>query len=184
MVVATWIKPFFSYPFLYPFCVLFCIIYCEITLMLACPLTFILIQSHRTLKKKVMLCWRVSCGWNNGSSTLNPLDWHLFLSQSPLWLKSSPQMHLLSSCYLAGGERLSLKWHLACPTVKTMTTSHERSSHMEHSQVMMEIRFSMRQFSGKTFSEVVPPNLRMPGDQQPGEVTCVIGFNSVFTVMQ
>lgn len=151
---------FFLYPFLYPFCILFCIVYCEIALILTCYLTFKLFQSRRTsLRKKVMLSGHMNCRWNNGSSTLNLLSLTNTFSclRANLW--SGVPLKCTYSSHAIWLVKKDFLWNdqLACPMVKVIPTSHKRSSHMGHTQFLMEIHFSMSQFSGKTFSEVVSP---------------------------
>lgn len=69
-------------------------------------------------------------------------------------------MHLLSSRCLAAEERLSVKYPFGWAGGKIpIPASRERSNHMGHSQLLMEVLFSVSQFSGKTFPEVVSPPL-------------------------
>lgn len=78
-------------------------------------------------------------------------------------------MHLLSSRCLAAEERLSVKHPFGWAGGKIpIPALRERSSHTGHSQLLMEVLFSLSQFSGKTFPEVVSPPLESAWETSSG----------------
>lgn len=58
--------------------------------------------------------------------------------------------------------------------------SHGGSHHLGHSQLLMEVDFPVRHFSGKTFLQI---NLRVPGRAAAGEVVSGSTLHTGLAVM-